>query len=141
MDLALGKYVELDNAEVGEIDPYIDNAFSFRAFGLPLSLQPRARFLGYALPNIVIPTGHIGLVCLRSTWARLGLMSPPTVADPGFEGFLTMEVFNANKNPIVIREGDLIWNITLLPAPFEPLYTGRYNNQLAEVTIPKKLTK
>lgn len=87
---------------------------------------------------MALPEGMAGIICLRSTWARIGLIAPPTIADPGFLGTLTMEVYNANQSPVLIREGDSIWHMLIVTALFEELYVGRYQGQNS-LTLPKAI--
>ena len=84
-----------------------------------------------------MPEEYFGLVCLRSTWARLGLLAPPTIIDPGFRGYLTMEMWNSNERGIMIRTGDKVWTLVMLPAANLPPYNGRYQGQKEGVTLPK----
>jgi len=64
-----------------------------------------------------------------------------TIADPGFRGHLTLEGYNANKAALKLRQGDSIWSIIFVKAPFEPTYTGRYQHQDAIVQLPKMITR
>ncbi len=143
MDLAVGRdYVPDVSVQVGVIDPYnqriINTSFEYPLL-LPDAIPPRRRWLLGTTEPVSIPAGYIGLICLRSTWARLGLMAPPTIADPGFQGYLTMEVFNSGTQPVIIRPGDYLWSMTMLTAPFESAYQGRYQDQPSGVTLPKAL--
>jgi dCTP deaminase len=79
---------------------------------------------------IKLPNDIIGLVNLRSTFARLGLFIPPTIVDAGFEGQLTIEVIGS-QIPIKIKKGQrflhLIFAKTLTPV--EHPYNGKYQKQ------------
>lgn len=106
---------------------------------LPYVLSPGERILLSTKEVLEVPLGCVGYICLRSTFARLGLLSPPTVADPGFKGTLTMEVYNASRNPLLIESGVALWSIhflALVDASFH--YNGRYQGQ-TQVTAPKAL--
>jgi len=116
------------------IDPHnqesVDASFSVKK-ELPLLLAPGRRVMLRTQETVEIPPEHVGLIGLRSTFARLGLMTPPTVADPGFHGTLTLELINFNARSILIRPFERIWHMIIVPAPYEPMYTGRYQNQHA----------
>jgi len=117
----------------------IDMAFDKRL--LPYELRPLQRGLFFARERIKIPVGYMGIIGLRSTWARLGLIAPTTFARPGWEGHLTLEIFNANSaNCIAIHEGDIIWEMNIVGAPYEEPYKGRYQNQPPSVVLPKALS-
>ena len=127
------------------IDPYrtehINELFSLTPFKFEVGthLWPKTFYLLCTRETIEIPEDKVGLICLRSTWARLGLLAPPTIADAGFRGTLTMEVYNSlTFGRIRIRKGDAMWHLLMLPRDAsEALYEGRYQNQGPGVTLPK----
>ena len=140
MDLSIGVEFYKDRP-VALIDPYDQNSIdrSFDGpFTLPYAIRTGERLLLHAQEEVEVPEGMIGLICLRSTWARLGLSAPPTVADPGFKGILTMEVSHTGMGNLLIRPWDFIWSVTMLPTT-EDLYNGRYQYQGPGVTLPKAL--
>lgn len=149
MDLQVGSHVVFDRNHNEVIpfaplllDPYLQDAieemFTDR-FELPLYLPPMQRALLSTRLSVSIPSGKTGLIYIRSTWARLGLIGPATYADPKFEGILTLAVFNSSHARILVRPSDKIWSLILVPTPDEPNYTGRYQHQ-RELTLPKALT-
>ena len=147
MDLHVYDEIVRDNiANPGETLDAFDQFSINRAFDPPTFLSQSniisslERVLLSTIEEVEIPAKHVGLVMLRSTWARLGLTAPATFADPGFYGTLTMEIFNSNKWGITIQPGTALWTLVLVPAPFEPLYEGRYQGQTAGVTLPKALS-
>jgi len=146
MDLSVGVEFMLDISpdlyNEGVIYPQdqrsIDLAFDKEL--LPYELSPLERGLFFARERVEIPVGYMGIIGLRSTWARLGLIAPTTFARPGWEGHLTLEIFNANTaNSIAIHEGDVIWEMNIVGAPYEASYEGRYQNQPPAVVLPKAL--
>jgi len=123
------------------LDPYdqecINDAFEF--FKLPITLPPQRQILLSTVEVISVPPNKVGFIGLRSTWARLGLICPQTVADPGFEGTLTFEVFNTSVNRIQLSPGDVVFHIFYVPVEESvEIYTGRYQHQIG-VTLPKSL--
>jgi len=151
MDLTLGDYVTLEvnhnefpPYHVHYVDPYDEESIR-SAFGdmqrLPISLPPKRRCLLHTSDYIEVPYGYIGLIAIRSTWARLGLKPPQTIADPGFRGHLTLELFNSSEHYIKIASGDKMFTITYLSAMFEPMYMGRYQGQENHITLPKALER
>jgi len=147
MDLHVYDEIVRDNlVSIGETVDAFDQVSINRAFDPPATLSQSniiaslERVLLSTIEEVEIPANHVGLVMLRSTWARLGLIAPATFADPGFYGTLTMEVFNSNKWGITLIPGTALWTLVIVPAPFEPLYEGRYQGQTAGVTLPKALS-
>ncbi|MEM0200780.1 MAG: dCTP deaminase [Candidatus Micrarchaeaceae archaeon] len=91
-----------------------------------------------------MPDNVMGFVELRSTWARHGLIMPPTIIDAGFSGNITLEVFNASSNAILLKPGlrfaHIIFATTLNRV--SNAYSGSYFGQMG-VKLPKviKITK
>lgn len=84
--------------------------------------------LGVSLERIVMPNDLMAFVQLRSTWARKGIILPPTVVDAGFDGQITLEIaaFADVKLPIGERFAHLIF--AKLSSPSAP-YKGKYQYQ------------
>lgn len=80
----------------------------------------------FSMPNNVIAFVHD-----KSTWARRGLAVQNTVIEPGWCGFLTMELTNHGTDIITIRRGDPIAQIVFhwTDEPVERPYNGKYQNQ------------
>ena len=140
-DLYTSDEILLDVGSRETVDPFdqasIDAVYRWRR--LPKALRPLQRALLATRDEIQIAEGRLGLIQLRSTWARLGLISPPTVADPDFRGALTMEVFNASASSILIPPFERIWSMHLV-ASDDPPYRGRYQGQQG-ITLPKALER
>jgi dCTP deaminase len=140
MDLSTGPMMLLDLGRWEEIDPHdsqsLENRYQHEK--LPFALPPLRRALLSSQEIVEMEEGAAGIICLRSTWARIGLIAPPTIVDPGFKGQLTMEVFNSNLSPLLIRPGDYVWHMLIVQAPDEELYAGRYQGQMG-LTLPKAL--
>ena len=128
----------------GIIDPYDEESIEnvWLVFELPQAIIPSQPVLFSTEEVIHVPEDCIANIYLRSTFARLGLVCPTTVADPGFEGTLTLEVFNAGLTPILIRPGDALFHYIFTPQIGEQPYqmSGRYQHQRG-VTLPKALRK
>lgn len=82
-----------------------------------------------------MPTDLLGIVHDKSTWARKGLALQNTVIEPGWSGYLTLELSNHTRSSIVIDAGSPIAQIifhlldepTIYPYPQD----GKYQNQKA----------
>lgn len=73
----------------------------------------------------------IGFVHDKSTWARRGLVVQNTVLEPGWKGFLTLELTNHSQEEVTVNEGDPIAQIVfhwLDDMTMQP-YFGKYQNQ------------
>lgn len=87
--------------------------------------------LASTMERFDIPNDVLGKVCDKSTWARRGLTVQNTVIEPGWRGFLTLELTNHGLDFITIQSGDPIAQIIFfrLEAPTDMPYEGKYQDQ------------
>lgn len=73
----------------------------------------------------------VGVVHDKSTWARRGLAVQNTVIEPGWTGYLTLELTNHGRDTLVFQRGTPIAQILFhyLDRPTEQPYSGKYQNQ------------
>jgi dCTP deaminase len=92
-------------------------------------------YLGSTREQLTMPNDLMAFVELRSTWARSGLLLPPTIVDAGFCGNLTLEIFAA-RGGIVVPYGQRFAHLIFarLTGPTTP-YSGKYQYQTG-VTAP-----
>lgn len=99
--------------------------------------------LGYSLERLCIPSILKGHCVGKSTWARCGLHVNTTPLEPGWEGYLTIEISNPSPCPVDVFVGQGIAQLEfhLLTAPPEIDYRskkGKYQNQSAEA-VPARV--
>jgi dCTP deaminase len=96
-------------------------------------LMPGAFSLASTMEEFFMPKDLVAFVHDKSSWARLGLSLFNTVIEPGWCGYLTLELVNHSDVPLVIRAGDPIAQIIFmrLEEPTEKPYTGKYQDQKA----------
>ena len=94
------------------------------------AVWPGMCLLASTMERIVMPEDLIGVVHDKSSWARQGLALQNTVIEPGWQGWLTLEISNHTSDPITILRGAPIAQILLhqLDSPAEG-YQGKYQNQ------------
>lgn len=61
--------------------------------------------LASTLEHFVMPPDMLAIVHDKSTWARLGLSVFNTVIEPGWRGWLTMELSNRGPHTLRLRKG------------------------------------
>jgi dCTP deaminase len=100
-------------------------------------LNPDEKMLVSTLEKIQLPNDLMGFVELRSTYARCGLLLPPTILDGGFRGIITLEI-RGTSFPIKLYSGDRFAHVVFskLTSPLEKPYSGKYQGQQG-VTLPK----
>lgn len=91
--------------------------------------------LASAIEEFDMPASLVGVVHDKSTWARQGLSVFNTVIEPGWKGFLTLElVFHGNKE-MVIPSGAGIAQVIFTSLARDASYEGKYQYQ-ADMPIP-----
>lgn len=85
--------------------------------------------LASSIEEFDMPPDLVGIVHDKSTWARRGLSVFNTVIEPGWRGFLTLELVYHGNDELIIPAGagiaQVIFHQTSQPAQ----YSGRYQNQ------------
>ena len=88
-----------------------------------------------AIEEFDMPADLVGIVHDKSTWARQGLSVFNTVIEPGWKGFLTLElVFHGNKE-VVIPAGAGIAQVIFTSLAHDASYEGKYQHQ-ADMPVP-----
>lgn len=86
--------------------------------------------LASTVERFSMPTNLIGVVHDKSSWVRCGLTVQNTVIDPGWRGFLTLELVS-HWVAINLKRGMPIAQIVFhfLDEPTETPYVGKYQDQ------------
>lgn len=96
-----------------------------------VTLLPQEFALAVTVERFDIPANVIAFVHDKSTWARRGLSLFNTVIEPGWNGFLTLELVNNGNDPIWVPDGAPIAQIIFmrLEEPAANPYAGKYQDQ------------
>jgi len=119
----------------------IGNSHGLSACGYDISIAEKVK-VDHRLPFVLtsslekfrMPDDVVGIVHDKSTWARRGLAVQNTVIEPGWCGYLTLELsYNKTHGQIYIPEGCAIAQVIfhLLDKPTDYPYSGKYQNQEA----------
>ena len=95
-------------------------------------LPPHSFVLATTVEYIALPENLTAFVEGRSSIGRMGLfIQNAGWVDPGFEGEITLELYNANNIPIRLNSGRRICQLVLaqMDAPAKTPYSGKYNRQ------------
>lgn len=125
------------------IDPFVERGvFNGKSFGLSactydcridhdLILMPGKSALASTLEHVRLPNNICGSILDKSTYARLFMTAFNTHIDPGFAGFVTVELSNLGEEVIRFEKGEPLCQIKfeLLDYPTELPYRGKYSNQ------------
>jgi len=125
------------------IDPFVERGvFNGKSFGLSactydcridhdLILAPGKSSLASTLEQVRLPNNICGSILDKSTYARLFMTAFNTHIDPGFFGYVTVELSNLGDKTIYLERGEPLCQIKfeLLDYHTDLPYRGKYNNQ------------
>lgn len=96
-------------------------------------LKPGEFALASAVEEFQMPDDLLGVVHDKSSWARRGLTLQNTVIEPGWRGFLTLELTNHGKDLLWLHRGVGICQVIfhVLDEPTYHPYNGKYQDQQA----------
>lgn len=90
----------------------------------------RGRFtLASAIEEFDMPENLVAVVHDKSTWARMGLSVFNTVIEPGWKGFLTLELVYHGRGELHIPAGSGIAQVLFHRISNQASYEGKYQNQ------------
>lgn len=88
--------------------------------------------LGSSMEEFDMPAHLMGRVLNKSTWARKGLdASMTTNIEPGWRGFLTIELIYHGMDDLIIPAGSGICQVIFETIAEAAVYRGKYQNQEA----------
>lgn len=93
-------------------------------------MRPGDFHLGSTIERFTMPNRWLGIVHDKSTWARKGLSVFNTVIEPGWEGYLTLELSNRGDDMLTFECGMPIAQVVFhfVDRPVDG-YDGKYQGQ------------
>lgn len=85
--------------------------------------------LASAMELFTMPDNLVGIVHDKSTWARKGLSVFNTVIEPGWTGYLTLELVYHGAENLHIPAGSGIAQVLFHEISQNAAYSGKYQNQ------------
>lgn len=85
--------------------------------------------LASAIEEFDMPDCLVGIVHDKSTWARQGLSVFNTVIEPGWKGWLTLELVYHGNEELIIPAGSGIAQVIFHRTSNKVKYEGKYQNQ------------
>ena len=137
-DIRLGYSVKVPrvSTQCGWIDPLEPETLSRQKFfnvsleEVQHALKPGEFILAGTFEYFRMPSDLVATVHDKSTLARLGVAVQTTVLEPGWSGYLTMEITNHGVNTIMLSArmpiAQVIFHQGNIP---NQLYDGKYQNQ------------
>lgn len=113
----------------------ISNSIQLRNAEGGLESVANGRFtLASAMEEFQVPDNLTGIIHDKSTWARRGLSVFNTVIEPGWHGFLTLELVYHGQDELIIPAGAGIAQVVFHENKHPVSYTGRYQGQADCIT-------
>jgi dCTP deaminase len=105
-------------------------------------LYPGDFALGVSMEHIEMPADHVCICMAKSTLARMGLHVCVTPLEPGWKGYVTLEIFNMTSLPIRVYSGIGVMQAMWAEGdePCAVSYAtrgGKYQNQANEPIVPR----
>ena len=85
--------------------------------------------LASTIEEFNMPSYLVGVVHDKSTWARQGLSVLNTIIEPGWKGFLTLELVYHGDKSLIIKAGSGIAQVLFHETFNDAIYSGKYQNQ------------
>jgi dCTP deaminase len=132
IDLRLGtRFLKVDEHDLGMLD--LDSEIPYvHVTREEIVIPPGSFMLASTMEYVKLPHNVTAFVEGRSSIGRIGLfVQNAGWVDPGFEGELTLELFNANRQPIRLRAGRRVCQLVFarMDRPAQTPYQGKYQGQ------------
>ncbi len=129
-----GEWVVVDPKKIFEADDFEDITHD-----QPFILPPHGFILGRTVERFVIPE-DVFVICMgKSTYARCGIIVIVTPLEPGWQGTVTLEIYNTLNQPVRLYPNEGICQFIFLrgerPDTTYADRKGKYQNQVG-VTLP-----
>jgi dCTP deaminase len=97
--------------------------------------------LCHSLEAFSLPKDVIGVCLGKSTYARCGVIANITPLEPGWKGYLTIELSNSSKGDVKIYAGEGIAQVLFFkgeqPSVTYDSRNGKYQNQSDQIVTAK----
>lgn len=94
-----------------------------------IRLAPKEFCLGSSIERFQMPNSLLGVVHDKSSNIRKGISVFNSVIDSGWEGYLTLELYNHSENHLLLPSGMGIAHILFHQVLHPIKYTGAYQSQ------------
>ena len=105
-----------------------------------LVLKPGKQALVATVERVELSEQFLGILHIRSSLAREGIIASLALVDPGFRGQLTVSLHNAGDRLVSLRKGERFIQLSLLRLgmPATQTYVGKYQNSRGVVKSRRK---
>ncbi len=85
---------------------------------LPMGVPVKIR-TGIAM---AVPSGHVGMICDRSSMGAKGIRVLGGIVDAGYRGEVQVILINLTNQPLSISKGDKVAQILIIPIRYSPIH-------------------
>jgi deoxycytidine triphosphate deaminase len=105
-----------------------------------LDIGPHRHALAATIERIELSEHFLGILHIRSSLAREGIIASLALVDPGFHGQLTVSLYNAGDRSITLQRGERFIQLSLIRLGIPPTktYAGKYQNSRGVVESRRK---
>jgi dCTP deaminase len=105
-----------------------------------IRLRPKQQALVATIERVELSEDLVGILHIRSSLAREGLVASLALVDPGYRGQLTVSLYNAGDRSVSLRRGERFIQITLirLDSPSTRKYSGKYQDSRGVVASRRR---
>ena len=105
-----------------------------------VKLKPGKQRLAASIERVEISEKFVGMLHIRSSLAREGVIASLALVDPGFRGQLTVSLYNAGDRAVNLRKGERFIQLSLLRLgePAVHAYSGKYQDSRGVVKSRRK---
>ncbi len=116
------------------LNPFDPSSLNGAGYDLRLSMDTNisagSHQLVATMERVELPDDLVGTLHIRSSLARAGILASLALVDPGFQGQLTISLYNAGSNPFIMSKGDKFVQMVLhsLNMKTQRPYRGKYQD-------------
>lgn len=121
------------------VDPkHMDNNAYVKFVGDICVIPPNSFALGRSVEYFQMPSDVLGICLGKSTYARCGIITNFSPFEPGWRGYVTIEISNTTPLPAKIYANEGIAQVLFFDgdAPMQGYGDGKYQGQHG-ITLPK----
>ena len=128
------------------IDPFDELSLNPAGYDLRLSsdkvLGPSEHCLVATMEKVELGGDLVGILHIRSSLAREGILASLALVDPGFRGQLTISLSNSGRKTVQLKRGERFVQLTVLRLgkPAAKMYKGRYQDSHGVVDSRRQAT-
>jgi len=122
------------------IQPFEESSLNPAGYDLRLAagtvLKASGHHLAATMERVELSDEFVGVLHIRSSMAREGILASLALVDPGFRGQLTISLFNSGRRAVRLKAGERFVQLAVLRLGRKAAskYEGRYQDSQGAVS-------